>query len=87
MKNLILLIVVILLSGCSERFPSASLPNNMSVTYKVVKITEPSLNQQGFSDYYLSTGTKYINWDNNYILCDSVGKFKIGDVLKIKLIK
>lgn len=85
MKKLLLFITFItILSSCGELIPTYQ---NQSFPYKIVKIT--NLDQSDFygqCNYRVETGIDNLFYIDNYNVVDSIGKFKIGDEVNLKLI-
>jgi len=80
---LILFISIILLSSCGSNLP---MDNQIEKPYRVVKISGHGYNTS-LCQYDLETGQDHISFIDNISIIDSIGKFAIGDSIKLSASK
>lgn len=80
MKRLGLIVSVLLLVSCGSPVVITR-ADNVDKNYRVESIESRT---DVLCRYNVSTGADYINYDDNLCFDDSIGKFKIGDVITLE---
>ena len=88
MKKILSIIGVLFLFGCSDRLPGVNYDGGYGKPiYTIISISTTQFNDIHYCDYKISTNGDFLYWQDNYVLHDSIGKFNIGDTIKLKGIK
>lgn len=81
MKTLIILVLSLVIFGCSQTIATE---HDLTSPYKVVSIESYD---NTYCLYYVRTGVSYIYTKNNLAVRDSIGKFNINDTVYVTLVK